>query len=173
MKKIKNTVGLIVLINSPKNMLKAVLQVRGNFNTETNKKETCEGASQLTAHGSVDGGESETTALLREVKEELGKDFANIIKSKLNNNELTKLNKIKNKKISIVNFGCIINRNELKKIKLNSQTGASLRFISKDEIKNIYKLKFSEKLNDIADKNDVAMFPDDIKTLKIAFKKLT
>lgn len=173
MKKTKKTVGLITIIKYPKNIFKAILQIRGSLNTEKNKNETYAGVSQLTVHGSIEGKESETDALLRETKEELGKNFADIIKSKLNNDELVKLNKIKNEKISIVNFGCIINKNEAKKIKLNSQTGASLRFVSKDEIKNICKLKLSEKLNGITNKNDIAMFPDDIETLKIVFQKLT
>src|SRR3989338_7023011 len=137
--------------------------MRGGFNTEKNKPETYKNASQLTVHGGINKKENEIEALLRETKEELGAKFAKIIE----------LNKKKNDKISVVNFGLILTKIDLDKIKINKQTGGSLRLISKNEIRNIRELKPSEKTNGIADKNEIVMFSDDIEAVKLAFEKLT
>ncbi|PIT96659.1 hypothetical protein COT82_01985 [Candidatus Campbellbacteria bacterium CG10_big_fil_rev_8_21_14_0_10_35_52] len=171
MKKIRKTIGLIVMFKNKEKRFIAALQTRGNFNTEKNKQETYKSASQLTVHGGINEKESEINALLRETKEELGKKFAKIIE--LNKNKIIKLNRVKNDKISAVNFGLMLAEIDLDKIKINKQTDGSLRLISKNEISNIRELKPSDKTNGIANKNEIAMFFDDIETVKLAFKKLT
>ena len=84
----KKTVGLIAITDTGK----AVLQVRGNFNSEKNEQETYRGATQLTVHGSINEGESETDALIREAKEELGEEFAELIQV----DKLKEINKTEN-----------------------------------------------------------------------------
>ncbi|OGD66261.1 hypothetical protein A2Z61_01085 [Candidatus Campbellbacteria bacterium RIFCSPLOWO2_02_35_12] len=171
MKKTKKTIGLIIIFKDKEKCFTAALQMRGGFNTEKNKPETYKNASQLTVHGGINKKENEIEALLRETKEELGAKFAKIIE--LNKNKLIEVNRIKNDKISVVNFGLILTKIDLDKIKINKQTGGSLRLISKNEIRNIRELKPSEKTNGIADKNEIVMFSDDIEAVKLAFEKLT
>lgn len=160
---IKKTVGLILITNTGK----AVLQTRGNFNIEKNKLETYIGASQLTVHGSVEGNETEKEALLRETKEEFGKEFANLVQEL----PLEEINRVENKNIAVANFGFRIAEEDLKKIKIDKRTGASIRLISKDEISKICELKLSERLSGVENKNDIAMFPDDIQAVRLAFEK--
>lgn len=166
----KKTVGLIVLANIQDHGLVAALQVRGDFNSEKDNQETYRGASQLTLHGSINEGETEKEALLREAKEELGEEFANLIQGKAL--DLEELNRTEDEKISVINFSFRIAEKDLDKIKINERTGASIRLIVKDEIKNIRELKLTEKLNGIENKNDIAMFPDDIEAVKLAFEKI-
>lgn len=165
MKNTKKTIGLIILTNTEK----AVLQVRGDFNVEKDEKETYQGASQLTVHGSIAKNESEIDALLRETKEELGEEFANLVQGR--SLDLIELNKTENENMSVTNFGFRIVEKDLEKIKINERTRASIRLISKDEISDIRELKPSDRESDI-DKNEIAMFPDDIKAIKLAFEKL-
>ncbi len=153
----KKTVGLILITDTGK----AVLQVRG-FNTEKNEQETYRGANQLTVHGNIKKGETEREALLRETKEELGGEFAKLLQYQT----LEELNKIKNDKISVTNFGFRITEKDLETIK-----DAKIRLISKDDIVNIRKLKMSDRLSGIASADEIAMFSDDIEALKLAFEK--
>ena len=168
---IKKTVGLIVLANTQEKGLVAVLQVRGNFNTEKNNKETYNGACQLTVHGSMNDGESETDTLLRETREELGEDFAEILESELNiHKNFIDLNKIENENMSVANFGTMVKESALKEIEINQSTGGSIRLISKDDIGNIRELTPEDRENGIAD-DETVMFPDDIEAVKLTFEK--
>lgn len=75
----KRSVGLLVITHVNSIGLVAVLQRRGEFNHETMAPETYSGACQLTAHGKVEVGEFFVDALLREVREELGLKFFDIV----------------------------------------------------------------------------------------------
>jgi len=161
---IKKTVGLIVLTNTGK----AVLQMRGDFNIEKNQPETYKGATQLTAHGSVKEGESEKDALLRETKEELGGKFVNIIQGL----PLEEINKIENENIIVTNFGTIVSERALKKIEINPSTGGSIRLISKSDVDNIHELKAEDRESGVLN-DEIAMFPDDIEAVKLAFEKFS
>lgn len=167
----KKDIGLIVLVDTQERGLVAVLQVRGNFNVEKNEQETYVGASQLTAHGGINEGESKIDALLRETREELGEEFANLIQGRTL--DLKELNRVENENMSVVNFGLTVAKQDLEKIKIDERTGGSIRLVTKDEIDNIRELKASDRLNSIIDKNEIAMFPDDIGAVKLAFEKLT
>mgnify|MGYP000639802521 CR=1 FL=1 len=158
---IKKTVGLIVLANTQDRGLVAVLQVRGDFNTEKNNEETYRGACQLTVHGSINEGESEIDALLRETREELGEEFTNLVQG----SPLYELNRIENEDISVTNLGFRIAEEDLEKIK-----NAKIRLISKEDVNNICELKPSDRECGV-DENDIAMFKDDIEAVKLAFEK--
>ena len=99
---------------------------------------------------------------MRETKEELGGEFAKLLQYQT----LEELNKIKNDKISVTNFGFRITEKDLETIK-----DAKIRLISKDDIVNIRKLKMSDRLSGIASADEIAMFSDDIEALKLAFEK--
>lgn len=170
---IKRTVGLIVLTNTTDRGLTAVLQVRGNFNTEKNNQETYRGACQLTVHGSINDGENETDTLLRETREELGEEFAEIVEAEFNKDQnFVELNRISTDDISVVNFGVIIDESALKEIELNSSTGGSIRLISKSDVDNIRELKKTDRENGVPE-DEVVMFPDDIEAVKLAFEKFS
>jgi hypothetical protein len=171
MKKIKRTVGLIVLSNTEDKGLVAVLQVRGDFNTEKNNEETYRGASQITVHGSISEGEKETDTLLRETREELGEGFAEMVEAELNKDEnFMELNRIENENISVANFGTIVDESALKEIEVNVDTGGSIRLISKSDVENIRELKPEDREAGVAE-DEIVMFPDDIEAVKLAFEK--
>jgi hypothetical protein len=166
----KRTVGFIILTNIPDPVgTVAILQTRGKFNYEKRSSETYAGATQISVHGSIEGDESEFEALVRETREELGEEFANLVQGR--SLDLIKLNGIENENISIVNFDFRIAEKDLEKIKLDERTVAKIRLITKNDIVNIRELKPSERLTGI-DKNEIAMFPDDIEAVKLAFEKL-
>lgn len=170
---IKRTVGLIVLTNTADKGLVAVLQVRGDFNTEKNNEETYKGACQITVHGSIKEGESETDTLLRETREELGEEFAEIVEVELNKDQnFVELNRIENENISVANFGTIVDESALKEIEINSSTGGGIRLISKSDVENIRELKPEDRENGVA-KDEIVMFPDDIEAVKLAFEKFS
>lgn len=165
----KKTVGLIAITDTKK----AVLQVRGNSNTEKNEQETYRGAYQLTVHGSINEGESEKEALLRETREELGEKFAEIVEAEFNKDQnFVELNRIEKENISVANFGVIIDEAALKEIELNSSTGGSIKLISKSDVSNIRELKTSDRERGIAE-NEIVMFPDNIEAVKLAFEKFS
>lgn len=165
----KKTVGLIAITDTKK----AVLQVRGNSNTEKNEQETYRGAYQLTVHGSINEGESEKDALLRETREELGGKFAEIVGTEFNKDQnFVELNRIEKENISVANFGVIIDEAVLKEIELNSSTGGSIKLISKSDVGNIRELKTSDRERGIAE-NEIVMFPDNIEAVKLAFEKFS
>ncbi len=170
---IKKTVGLIVLANIQEKGLTAVLQVRGDFNTEKNNEETYKGACQITVHGSMNNGETEMDTLLRETREELGEEFAEIVEAELNKDQnFVELNKIENENIVVTNFGTIVNEDALKEIELNSSTGGSIRLISKSDVDNIRELKSEDREAGVAS-DEIAMFPDDIEAVRMAFEKFS
>lgn len=168
---IKRTVGLIVLTNTADRGLTAVLQVRGDFNTEKNNKETYKSACQITVHGSMNEGESEVDTLLRETREELGEGFAEIVEAELNKDEnFVELNRIENENISVANFGTIVDESALKEIEVNEATGGSIKLIAKTDVENIRELKSEDREGGVAE-DEIVMFPDDIEAVKLAFEK--
>lgn len=170
---IKRTVGLIVLTNTTDKGLVAVLQVRGNINVEKDNQETYRGASQITVHGSINEGEKETDTLLRETREELGEDFAEIVEAELNKDQnFVELNKIENENISVANFGTIVDESALEEIEVNVNTGGSIRLISKSDVENIRELKPEDREDGVGE-DEIVMFPDDIEAVKLAFEKFS
>lgn len=170
---IKKTVGLIVLVNTQTRGLVAVLQVRGNINVEKNNQETYKGACQLTVHGSINDGETQTDTLLRETREELGEEFAEIVEVELNKDQnFIELNRIENENISVANFGAIVSENALKEIEINPSTGGSIKLISKSDVNKIRELKPEDRETGVAE-DEVAMFPDDIEAIRLAFEKFS
>lgn len=73
----KRSVGLVLTSRHPKLGVFALLSRRGTFNWETMEAETFPGACQVTCHGGLEGEEDFGQALLREVEQELGSQFAN------------------------------------------------------------------------------------------------
>lgn len=166
----KKTVGLIILTNIPGPVGKvAILQTRGKFNYEKRQPETYIGATQISVHGSIEENESEYEALVRETKEEFGTEIAAEIENK--KDELVELNKAENNAVLNVNFGIVLPNECLQKIKLHPSSGG-LKLLPIEKIGSISELKTSDR-GKVIDGKTIAMFPDDIEALKLAFEKLT
>lgn len=73
-------VGLIVVMDIPGRGSAAALQVRGSFNHEENRPQYFAGGCQTTVYGGIKTGEAAREALLREAKEELGTEAAEILR---------------------------------------------------------------------------------------------
>jgi hypothetical protein len=71
----KRSVGLILMKNMDGRM-KALVQKRGRWNFAEDKPETYPGCCQVSCHGRIEDGETEQSALQREIHEELGAWFA-------------------------------------------------------------------------------------------------
>lgn len=148
----------------------AILQTRGKFNYEKRTSETYTGATQITVHGSIKENEEESEALVREVKEELGYEVGQEIESR--KNELIELNRIEKDGLANVNFGIILPHEYLQKVKLPPSSGG-LKLLPKEKIEEISVLKKSDREHGIQDGKVIAMFPDDIEAVRLAFEKLT
>ncbi|MFQ5661683.1 MAG: hypothetical protein ACE5F2_00310 [Candidatus Paceibacteria bacterium] len=167
----KKTVGLIILTNIPDPVgTVAILQTRGKFNYEKRQPETYTGATQISVHGSLNENEGEFEALEREAREELGDEIAQAIESK--KDKLIELNRVEKDNLLNVNFGIVLPHEYLQKVKLHPSSGG-LKLLPKSKIKEISELKESDRESGIQDGKQIAMFPDDIEAVKIAFEKLT
>ncbi|HJO89638.1 MAG: NUDIX domain-containing protein [Candidatus Pacebacteria bacterium] len=169
--KIKKTIGLIILTNIPDPVgAVAILQTRGKFNYEKRTPETYTSAMQISVHGSIEEDESEFEALIRETKEELGEEIAQEIEGRYG--ELIELNRIEKDSLSNVNFGIVLPHEFLQKVKLHPSSGG-LKLLPKEKVEEITELKKSDREHGIQDGKKIAMFPDDIEAVKLAFEKLT
>lgn len=168
---IKKTVGFIALANTKDGGLVAALQVRGNYNIEKDNQETYNGACQITVHGSIAEEENQIDALMRETREELGEEFAEIIESK--KDELVEINRIENENIAVVNYAIVVDGSDLDKIELDESTGGYIKLITKDDVENICELKPSDRSGGIKTESKIAMFPDDVEAVRLAFSNFS
>lgn len=165
----KRSAGLVVLTNiSSYGGLVAVLQVRGDFNHEKMAPESFPGACQITAHGKCEGGESVRDGLLREIREELGDEFANLIS--VNFNERNELNRVETEDKLVVNYGVVLPPDFLKNLQLTASSGG-IRFIREDQLDCVANLKTFDKVVGVKDRSVTAMFGDEVDALRLAFEK--
>lgn len=170
----RKIVGLIILTDLPgEGGLVAVLQRRGISNHEKNwERESRPGGYQVTAHGGLKGNEGFLEALKREVKEELGDRFFDEISLpywRFVDSLIVLVHDENDPEREVLTYGIFLPNDVLKLIRLNPSTGG-LRFISSGGVDSIVDLWGFDKIKGVEDSNIVAMFPDEIAALKMAFK---
>lgn len=164
--------------------LVAVLRRRGKFNPEKDwGKESYPGACQVTAHGKVKDGETSICALIREVREELGDEFARFVVEKgmkLIPGERSGLREVDvdgpMKLIShtnhedhlILNWGIYANRSLLNCIRLHPETG-NIEFIAKEDLRFVGLLQPYHKEKGINSLSSITMFESEIDVTLRAF----
>ena len=170
----KESVGLQLLGKDTGGKLVAILQVRAKWNAEKNSPETYQGACQVTVHGRLEGGEDFMQALLREVKEELGEEIVPAVKALMENGKLVELITLETHEKHVITYGGIVEEDVLKKLVEKEKTPSfgGFRIIQKNEVEKITNLQKFDRLIGVADKNIIAMFPDEKESIQLAFDKL-
>lgn len=161
----KKSVGLVVMTyitQEGKEVLVAVLQKRGTFNTEKMEPESYPDCCQVTCHGKLKDKEGWGEGLLREITEELGPVFSSIV----HHGQSTVL--IETDTILTMGiFTSIVNiRNH---IRLDPDTGG-LVYITKDQVDNIVEISGDMKIHGPEFTHTLAMFPDEIEAVRKAFE---
>jgi len=167
---VDKSVGLIVMVDVPGIGLVAVLRERGFFNPEEMKPESWPGACQVTAHGGLKEGEDFLSALLREVSEELGNDFALhfSLLIAVNPTTLGKVSHCQNGEKEVVTFAIKMDSLLLRKIRFGPESG-SIRLVSLEETSKIADIASFDRVVGVQDRKIIAMFPDEKQAVVSAF----
>jgi len=159
------SVGLIVFTQLPNDEeLSAILQIRGEFNHEKMRPESWPGLCQLTVHGRCEPGENARTALLREIKEELGLDGSMVCSI----GSFSALAETEGSSNEVSNFAVNIAPNWfLKSFRLSLSSGG-IRLVKKKQLNDILPAQKHDR--DGVPRHKTVMFKDDIEALKKAFE---
>jgi hypothetical protein len=166
---VKKSVGLVVLTKIPGYggcpITHAVLQKRGFWNTEHQRAESYPGCTQVTCHGKLEDGEDFLVALGRELREELGETFAELILisgvSEVNN-EITEEKMVRN-------FRATVSLSDLRKIRLHPDSGGLL-LVTADQLEDFVPITSQMKNTGPEYFHSVAMFKDEIQAVKMALE---
>ncbi len=168
----KRSVGLVVLTDIPGMGVVAVLRRRGKINPEKDDfHESYPGGCQVTCHGKVKPeDDKEDEALLREAGEEIGQEAAHKLLVQ-NRGRLTVL--VDDREANAVTFGIFMpDPDFIHLIRLEVSSGG-LELLPQSEIGNIRDLlRDFDKRTGVTDTNVIAMFPDEIKAVRLAFEIL-
>lgn len=164
------SVGLVVMTDAPGTGLVAVLRERGFLHPKTMIPESYPGVCQVTAHGRLEEGEDFLTALLRELTEELGNEFAFDVAVLLATKSLIfgEVSHFQGYDKEIITFAVKVDFSLLRKIRLTPESGA-MRLVSLDETTKIVGVTPFDKINGVQDRRTIAMFPDEKKAVISAF----
>lgn len=169
----KKSVGLVVMVKMPQEdgseVLMAMLQRRGTFNTEKMKPESYPGCCQVSVHGGVEEGESFDQALIREVQEEFGQDFANCLRCLPNKAAVEILIHQKTSEKEIITYGTLIPLDWLKMIRLGPDSGGLDLVSASDANGATVEIKPEYKADGPPKGWMIAMFPDEIEAVRKAF----
>lgn len=172
----KRSVGLVVLTEVPGLGVVVVLQRRGKNNPEKFEEgkinESYPGGCRVTCHGRVRGIYcDERDALYRKSLEEIGKDASFFVLTFFN--QFVELVRHEGDDESSVIFGFVVHNGVefLKKIRLHPSSGG-LELLSQGEVRNIRNLGDFDKRVGVTDSGVIAMFPDEVEAVRLAFEKL-
>ena len=159
----RKSVGLLLVIRNSEGELEAVLQRRGRYNHEKDWcRESCPGCCQVTVHGGVEDGETTVDALLREIKEELGKKFLKLF---IFHEDFPRL--LESDSDMPMTFTMLVPKTALSLIRLGPSSGG-IDFVNIRDIKNIKNIMDFDKVIGVTDCNIIAMFPDEIEAIEKA-----
>lgn len=147
----------------------AVLQRRGEFNPETDERESWANACQMTVHGGVEEGETINEALLRETTEEMGVFLKWKVLELDSKGCLRELQKLEEKERLTITFGMLLESSPLKNLRLQPGSGG-IRIIKASQLDSVEDVRTYPKNFGVWDNRVTAMFPDDFKALKRAFE---
>ncbi len=173
----KKSVGLVVMVKMPQEdgseVLMAVLQRRGTFNTEKMKPESYPGCCQVTCHGGLEEGESFDAALIREVEEELGTDLAKCLRCLPNKAGVEILVHKETTEKEIITYGALIPVGWLKMIRLGPDSGGLAYMTARQmsvENPDLYETPEVMKRLGPNHRRTIAMFQDEIEAVRTAFE---
>ena len=171
----KQSVGLVITIEI-NGKVYAILQVRGTFNPEKMGPESWPGACQVTAHGGVETGEDTLSALMRELKEELGEIAARNITDYIAVQQVAQQQPLievarhdDDKKLAITFALHLPNPEFLKNVRLHAGSGG-LRLITPDDVPEIHDLDSYDRHRGVINRSTIAMFCDEIKAVNAALR---
>lgn len=167
----KRSVGLVVMVRIPKDgkeILMAVLQRRGRWNTEKMAPESYPGCCQVTCHGKLKDGETFFQGLYRECHEELGTSFGDYIQADC---RLETLRWETTEEKEFMTLGVIVHMMKLEMIRLGPDSGG-LELITRNQVQDIFSL--TQEGKDLKEKgpsrrDSLYMFPDEIEAVRKAF----
>ena len=148
-------------------VLMAVLQRRGRFNTEKMKPESYPGCCQVTCHGGLEEGEDFDLGLINELSEELGQEFAQNYSHGFHGQIVSE---VRTAEKEVITFGALMPIDSLKAVRLGPDSGG-LDLISESEAKGAtVEIKPEYKADGPPKSWMVAMFPDEIEAVRKAFE---
>jgi len=179
---VKKSVGLVVMVMMPQKdgseVMKAVLQRRGRFNTEKMAPESYPGCCQVTTHGKLEEGEDFDLGLANELGEELGQEFATTYCHGYHSEIVSE---VKTTEKEVITFGALMPLDALKTIRLGPDSGG-LVYVTAEQMSkdnpDLVELVPGEK-GSVMDKmkiygpvhtGTIAMFPDEIEAVRKAFE---
>jgi|GEM_PF-1167628 len=181
--------GIVIIVHMDGEPV-ALLTRRGKLNpekigVEPYGRESWAGACQVTAHGrSKSSDEGPYSTMLRELREERGQKWADIV-GELNAREHVYVANVdENEKRVITTYGVYVTEERLSELKhthkpgltiadfvgLELTAGATLEPLPKSKMDQLRPLEKSEK-SGVRDLEAVAMFPDEIVAVRAALEK--
>ena len=167
----KKSVGLIVMSKIPKagkEVLVAVLQRRGRFNTEKMAPESYPSCCQVTSHGKLFETEKLFEGLFREAREELGQPFSGLVKANVSRG-IQMLTHVADKEKEVTTFGVLVPTVWLKAIQWGPDSGGA-DLIAQENLDDIVEIADEMKVTGPEFIHTLAMFPDEIEAVRKAFE---
>lgn len=169
----RESVGLVILTKVKNIGWIAVLRRRGWLSIERMATQYYQGACQVTAHGKCKNGEGTIDALTREMWEELGYEFCSNLNLPTIAEKLTELNREETDEGIFTTYGIIVPFELVLKIRLDNPFDRLERLKKSQAFGgHIVKLKRGDKEHGISNMSMIAMFPDEMRAVELAFEKL-
>ena len=153
--------------------LVAVLQKRGGCNHENEMRpESLPGGCQVTVHETALDVEEDTfKCLMRGVNEELGEAVGRMVQERAESNfsRLKTLYFIETSEKVVLTFGIELAPGFFKSVRLNASTGGLVP-ITEHELIFLKNLTEFDRHVGVLCRTDIAMFPDEIESVKKAFE---
>ncbi len=167
----KRSVGLVVMVRMPDqsasvgHRVMACLQRRGSFNHEKMAPENFPGCLQVTCHGKLEDREDFYDALVRELREELGGNFAEDYVLGYHGQVLIET---KTADKEVITFGTLVPIDFIRDlVRLDPDTGG-LVYLSALQVDSLVTI--TDSMKQLGPNGLLAMFPDEIEAVKKGFE---
>ncbi len=167
----KRSVGLLVAVRL-EGELYIALQRRGKWKWKKGKleKESYPGGCQVLAHGGLEDGEDFLAALMREMREELGIRFRDVVLHEHDRGNVQLLHSIQTEEQEVQTFGLQMEPYLLEVIQFHAGTGGLELVTRHHHLRNLKDPCFSKQYG-VTDREIYALFPDEIEAVKKAFER--
>lgn len=169
----KRSVGLVALTDLPAfGGRVAILQVRGEVNTEKLEPESWSGGCQVTVHGKLHGVETWEDALRRETREELGRFAGEHLEGLMRREDFEQqiVGTSEEGDKEVRTYGILVEPMFIRDLILHSSSGG-IRLAREEQVRECDDLGKLDKKEGVRDRRVTTMFEDERNAVLNAFER--